>query len=53
VQRTPCQYDLLRVLEASRPEAKRLDDPTQWPSFTSLDRAAAALGKRQSFPIQV
>ena len=25
---------------------KRLEDPTRWPSLKTLDRAAAALGKR-------
>ena len=38
--------DLARVLETSWPAAKRLEDPTHWPSLKTLDRAAAALGKR-------
>ena len=37
---------LARALETSWPAAKRLEDPTQWPSLKTLDRAAAALGKR-------
>ena len=38
--------DLARTLETSWPAAKRLEDPTHWPSLKTLDRAAAALGKR-------
>ena len=38
--------ELARVLETSWPAAKRLEDPTHWPSLKTLDRAAAALGKR-------
>lgn len=38
--------DLARALETSWPAAKRLEDPTHWPSLKTLDRAAAALGKR-------
>ena len=38
--------DLARVLETSWPAAKRLEDPMHWPSLKTLDRAAAALGKR-------
>lgn len=38
--------DLARVLETSWPAARRLEDPTHWPSLKTLDRAAAALGKR-------
>ena len=38
--------DLARMLETSWPAAKRLEDPTHWPSLKTLDRAAAALGKR-------
>jgi antitoxin HicB len=38
--------DLARVLETSWPAAKRLEDPSHWPSLKTLDRAAAALGKR-------
>lgn len=38
--------DLARALATSWPAAKRLEDPTHWPSLKTLDRAAAALGKR-------
>ena len=38
--------ELARVLETSWPAAKRLENPTHWPSLKTLDRAAAALGKR-------
>jgi antitoxin HicB len=38
--------DLARALETSWPVAKKLEDPNHWPSLKSLDRAAAALGKR-------
>jgi antitoxin HicB len=38
--------DLARALETSWPAARRLEDPTHWPSLKTLDRAAAALGKR-------
>jgi antitoxin HicB len=38
--------DLARALETSWPVAKRLEDPKHWPSLRTLDRAAAALGKR-------
>lgn len=38
--------DLARAMETSWPAAKRLEDPTHWPSLKTLDRAAAALGKR-------
>lgn len=38
--------DLARVMETSWPAAKRLEDPAHWPSLKTLDRAAAALGKR-------
>lgn len=38
--------ELARALETSWPVAKRLEDPTHWPSLKTLDRAAAALGKR-------
>ncbi len=38
--------DLARALEASWSAAKRLEDPTHWPSLKTLDRADAALGKR-------
>lgn len=38
--------ELARALETSWPAAKRLEDPLHWPSLKTLDRAAAALGKR-------
>jgi antitoxin HicB len=38
--------ELARALETSWDVAKRLEDPGHWPSLKSLDRAAAALGKR-------
>ncbi len=38
--------DLARALETSWPAARRLEDPGHWPSLKTLDRAAAALGKR-------
>ncbi len=38
--------DVARALGTSWPSAKRLEDPTHWPSLKSLDRAAAAMGKR-------
>ena len=38
--------ELARAIETSWPAAKRLEDPTHWPSLKTLDRAAAALGKR-------
>ncbi|MFN7962124.1 MAG: type II toxin-antitoxin system HicB family antitoxin [Thermoanaerobaculia bacterium] len=38
--------DLARALETSWPAARRLEDPKHWPSLKSLERAAAALGKR-------
>ena len=38
--------DLARALETSWPAAKRLEDPNHWPSLKTLERAAAALGKR-------
>ena len=38
--------DLARALETSWPAAKRLENPNHWPSLKTLDRAAAALGKR-------
>ena len=38
--------DLARALDTSWPAAKRLEDPTHWPSLKTLDRAAAAFGKR-------
>ncbi len=38
--------ELARVLQTSWPSARRLENPTHWPSLKTLDRAAAALGKR-------
>ena len=38
--------ELARALETSWPAAKRLENPTHWPSLKTLERAAAALGKR-------
>ena len=38
--------ELARALETSWPAAKRLENPSHWPSLKTLDRAAAALGKR-------
>mgnify|MGYP000860197263 FL=1 len=38
--------DLARALETSWPAARHLEDPTHWPSLKTLERAAAALGKR-------
>ncbi|MCL2645183.1 MAG: type II toxin-antitoxin system HicB family antitoxin [Betaproteobacteria bacterium] len=38
--------DLARALQTSWPSASRLENPKHWPSLKSLDRAAAALGKR-------
>ena len=42
----PSLSELARALDTSWPAAKRLEDPTHWPSLKMLDRAAAALGKR-------
>ena len=38
--------ELARALKTSWPAAKRIEDPTHWPSLKTLDRAAAALGER-------
>lgn len=38
--------DLARALETSWPAAKRLEDPRHWPSLKTLERAAAALGRK-------
>jgi antitoxin HicB len=38
--------DLARALETSWPAARRLEDANHWPSLKTLERAAAALGKR-------
>ncbi len=38
--------DLARALETSWPAARRLEDAKHWPSLKTLERAAAALGKR-------
>jgi antitoxin HicB len=37
---------LARAMNTSWPGAQRLENPRHWPSLKSLDRAAAALGKR-------
>ena len=42
--------ELARALETSWPAAKRLENPSHWPSLKTLDRAAAALGKRLVLP---
>ena len=44
--------DLARALETSWPQAKRLEDPTHWPSLKTLDRAARGLGKRLVLSIE-
>ena len=38
--------ELARAMDTSWPAAKRLENPLHWPSLRTLDRAAAALGKR-------
>lgn len=38
--------DLARALETSWPVARKLEDPRHWPTLRTLDRAAAALGKK-------
>ena len=38
--------EIARALGTSWPSARRLEDPAHWPSLKSLDRAAAAMGKR-------
>ena len=38
--------EIARALGTSWPSAKRLEDPAHWPSLKSLERAAAAMGKR-------
>ena len=38
--------DLARALSTSWPQAKRLESANYWPNLKTLDRAAAALGKR-------
>ena len=38
--------EVARALETSWDVARRLENPRHWPSLKSLDRAAAALGKR-------
>jgi antitoxin HicB len=38
--------EVARALHTSWPAAKRLEDPRHWPSLKTLDKAAAALGKR-------
>jgi len=44
--------DLARALETSWPQARRLEDPTHWPSLKTLDRAARVLGKRLVLSIE-
>lgn len=44
--------DLARALETSWPQAKRLEDPSHWPSLKTLDRAARVLGKRLVLSIE-
>ncbi|MDR0480968.1 MAG: hypothetical protein LBG66_03670, partial [Gallionellaceae bacterium] len=44
--------DLARALKTSWPQAKRLEDPTHWPSLKTLDRAARVLGKRLVLSIE-
>lgn len=38
--------DLARAIETSWPQVKRLENPKHWPSLRTLERAAAALGKK-------
>ncbi len=38
--------ELARALQTSWPSAKRLEDPTHWPTLKGLERAASVLGKR-------
>ena len=38
--------ELARALNTSWPSAKRLEDPTHWPSLKTLDKAATAMGKK-------
>lgn len=38
--------ELARALDTSWPAAKRLENPSHWPSLKQLDRAARVLGKR-------
>ncbi|MBF0480791.1 MAG: type II toxin-antitoxin system HicB family antitoxin [Desulfovibrionaceae bacterium] len=38
--------ELARALKTSWPSAKRLEDPTHWPSLKTLDKAATAMGKK-------
>ena len=44
--------ELARALETSWPQARRLEDPTHWPSLKTLDRAARVLGKRLVLSIE-
>jgi antitoxin HicB len=37
---------LARSMKTSWPAVQRLENPNHWPSLKSLDRAAAAMGKR-------
>ena len=38
--------DIARAVGASWPSVSRLEDPTHWPSLRTLEKTAAALGKR-------
>ena len=38
--------EIARAMNTSWPSARRLEDPAHWPSLRTLDRAAAAMGKR-------
>jgi len=38
--------EVARALGTSWPSARRLEDPSHWPSLKSLDRAAAVMGKK-------
>lgn len=38
--------EFARALHTSWPSAKRLEDPTHWPTLKGLERAASVLGKR-------
>lgn len=38
--------EVARALGTSWPSARRLEDPTHWPSLKSLDRVAAVMGKK-------
>lgn len=38
--------DIARAMGTSWPAVSRLEDPTHWPSLRTLEKTAAALGKR-------